>query len=411
MVGDIFGGNTSIILYSSSYGYFYLVQFESSGISGWEMRAAPPEHIKQWQEQPTSQLSDPVQGLVKRATMSRRSARIISKSSKAVKGEEHDDEIKFQGTKQAPNTNKSQFVKEYQVECVNDVLKLGVKIDVSHAGGHCGWRVARKMVGDEICEREFTIQLGKDYKDEKMRGKIKPTPQYVKSDSLRFTWPQKRKQAEWFDASICLPFLARRYRRSLMSCYVFQGDKSLTTLCHYQKDGTVNVYTFDGHRKPPNGLGIEYVMFCERNMWRLIKLAHAQAGVNVSHAKSPLREVPAKSHAKSPTGEAPSQSPINLNCRDDQTMVGWVEKGEDIPNSGNQPCGNRGNGPGAKQFAVRQQHPKAQEELHKEGSSSYKENSSEDIKALHLPSLDDDSADEGEVDVTITGKKHARDIS
>ena len=162
--------------------------------------AQRPEHIKQWQEQSTSQLSDPVQGLVKRATMPRRSARIISKSSKAVKEEEHNDEIKFEGTKQALNTNQSQFVKEYQVECVNDVLKLGVVIDVHHTGGHCGWRVARKMVGDEICESEFTIQLGKDYEDEKMRGKIKPTPQYVKSDSLRFAWPQKRKQEEWFDA-------------------------------------------------------------------------------------------------------------------------------------------------------------------------------------------------------------------
>ena len=96
MVGDIFGGNASIILYSSSYVYVYLVQFESSGISG--KCAQPPEHFKQWQEQSTSQLSVPVQGLVKRATMSRRSARIISKSSKAVKGEEHDDEIKFEGS-------------------------------------------------------------------------------------------------------------------------------------------------------------------------------------------------------------------------------------------------------------------------------------------------------------------------
>ena len=41
MVGDIFGGNASIILYTSSYVYVYLVQFESSGNSGKCVPASP----------------------------------------------------------------------------------------------------------------------------------------------------------------------------------------------------------------------------------------------------------------------------------------------------------------------------------------------------------------------------------
>ena len=126
--------------------------------------------------------------------------------------------------------------------------KLGDVIDVSNTGGYCGWRDARVVSEQEdtIHEHDFAKQLGKDYAEENMRGKIKPTPKYDKSEALRFTWPRKRKSVEFFEAHTCLPFVARHYRRSLMSCCVTRGDmSSITTVCHYQKDGTVNIYPFD----------------------------------------------------------------------------------------------------------------------------------------------------------------------
>ena len=145
---------------------------------------------------------------------------------------------------------------------------------------------------------------------------------------------RKRKAEYFFSVFSYLSFVARRYKKSLMSCGNNGKVMWGTIICHYQENGgkgTVTQYDYDKQRKPLTGLGIEWVMHTQYNKFSLIKFADATLTKSVPEvnpeetlktegtttvnpaamapAKAAVGEAPAEGDAKSPVGEAPAVAP------------------------------------------------------------------------------------------------------
>ena len=159
---------------------------------------------------------------------SRRSARLAIKGGEgdsdrlAAKGEEgFAGVVKGQGKlEKFDGANIKEFEQEYQAVPIDidDVPKLGDFCEMSHSGGHCGWRAAQMMVNHKGDLPDFIMQLREDYEDESIRGKMRPKPlKYDKSVAEHLRLKRKRKAKDFFEVIGCLGLVARRHKKSLMS--------------------------------------------------------------------------------------------------------------------------------------------------------------------------------------------------
>ena len=92
--------------------------------------------------------------------------------------------------------NIKEFEQEYQAVPIDidDVQKLGDFCEMSHSGGHCGWRAAQMMVNHKGDLPDFVMQLREDYEDESIRGTMRPEPiKYNKSEAERLSLKRKKE--------------------------------------------------------------------------------------------------------------------------------------------------------------------------------------------------------------------------